>query len=155
MKKNLRSFFWILAAFLLFPEVSLAQISVGTRDWGFSIGGGGISAGGTNWGGSIGSVSGAGGMGSFSPVNPGLPSGSIMGIVYNLLMWLLAMMGILAILGFVLSGVFYLTAAGDGETIKKAKSIATNSAIGIIVGLSGYIITQAIFRMLSATGTAF
>ena len=156
MKKNPRSLFWILAAAALFPEISLAQISVGTNNWGFSIGDGGISAGGNGWGVSLGSGNGGGsGGGMFYLFNPGLPSGSIMAIVYNLLMWLLAMFGILGVLGFVLSGIFYLTAAGDGEQIKKAKSIMSNSILGIIVGLSGFILVQAIFRMLGANSTAF
>lgn len=93
--------------------------------------------------------------GTFLPINPGLPDpvGGVYGIIHNLLMWLLAMFGVLGVLGFVLSGIFYLTAAGDEGQIKKAKSIATNSIVGIIVGLSGVIIVQAIQRMLEARYT--
>jgi hypothetical protein len=141
MKKKLSSFFWLALGFLLAPSVSFAQLSVSLPGVNANVSGGGWNLG----------IGNSGLVGTFMPVNPGLPGASIIAIVGNLLMWLLSLFAILGILGFVLSGVFYLTSAGDDDQIKKAKKIMMNSIIGILVGLAGFVIMQAIFRMLNGT----
>ena len=85
----------------------------------------------------------------------GLPSGSIFGILSNLLNWLLAIFAILGIVGFVLSGILYLTAAGDEGQIDKAKEAMKYSIMGILVGLIGFVVMQAVYSMLSANTAAF
>lgn len=85
--------------------------------------------------------------------NPyGLPSGSIYNIVATIVGWLLAMFGLLGIFGFVVSGIMYLLAAGEEDMAKKAKKGLMYSIIGIIVGLSGYVIMQAVSGLLSGVG---
>jgi hypothetical protein len=85
--------------------------------------------------------------------NPfGLPEGSIFGIVSAIVNWLLALFGILGILGFIISGIMYLVSAGNDKMAEKAKAGLVYSIIGIIVGLSGFIIMQAINGLLSGMG---
>ena len=79
----------------------------------------------------------------------GLPSGSVFGIIANIVNWLLALFGILGILGFIVSGIMYLISAGDDDMVKRAKAGFKYSIIGIIVGLSGFFVMQAINGLLS------
>ena len=95
--------------------------------------------------GSNGSLSGGG----WALANPyGLPQGSILGIASNLLFWLLTIFAILGVIGFVIAGIIYLVSAGDETTIGRAKKAMVYSIVGIIVGLSGFLIMQAVAAML-------
>lgn len=76
--------------------------------------------------------------------NFGLPGGTLLGILQSLLMWLLAIFAILGIIAFVISGIMYLTAAGDASAAGKAKTNMQWAILGIIVGLSGFIILTAV-----------
>lgn len=83
----------------------------------------------------------------------GLPGGTLTSIIGNILSWLLAIFGIVGIIGFIIAGLMYLLAAGDEDTIKTAKSAMKYSIIGVIVGLAGYVAIQAIAAMLGASYT--
>lgn len=74
----------------------------------------------------------------------GLPGGSIMGIAVNILSWLLGLFGVIGILGFLISGIIYLTAAGDEDRMGYAKRAMQYSIIGVIVGLVGFVVIQAV-----------
>jgi len=143
MNRKIKKFFWMVVAFMMIsPFGTLAA------DWGINMDSSG------NWSvgvGSNGSGAGSGGFGGmFSKIGAyGLPAGSILGIMENFLFWLLAIFGIAGIVGFVISGILYLTAAGDSGQIDKAKTAMNYSIIGIIVGLSGFVIIQAVNSWLS------
>jgi len=84
----------------------------------------------------------------------GLASGSIYDIVENIMTWILGIVGFVAIIGFCIAGIMYLTAAGDEDRQKSAKSAMVYSIIGVIVALGGYVIWQAAQTMLGGgTGT--
>jgi hypothetical protein len=83
------------------------------------------------------------------------PSGGISAIATNVLNWLLAIFGIIAIVAFIISGIQYLTSAGDDKQIETAKRNMTWSIVGVLVGLSGLVVINAINSMLTATSTAF
>ncbi len=85
----------------------------------------------------------------------GLSSTSISGVVLSLLRWLLYIMGFLAIIAFVISAIFYLTAAGDDDKIEKAKTTMIYAIIGVIVGLMGLIIVNAINTWLGGQTAQF
>lgn len=80
-----------------------------------------------------------------------LPSSSIFNIVTGIFFWLLAIIGIVAMISFAISGVMYLTAAGNENQIERAKRTMTYSIIGVIVGLSGFVVLQAVMYMLSGS----
>lgn len=83
-------------------------------------------------------------------LNPyGLPEGSVLGIFQNILSWLLGIFAVLGIIGFVISGIFYLVSAGDEGMIDKAKAGMKWSIVGIIVGLSGWIIMTTVDMLLA------
>lgn len=73
-----------------------------------------------------------------------LPTGDVMDILGVFLEWLIALFMILGVLAFIVAGIIYITAVGDEGRIKTAKSIMTWAIIGLIVGLSGYIIVNTI-----------
>lgn len=74
----------------------------------------------------------------------GLPEGSIIGIITGVLNWILGILGILGIIGFAISGVMYLISTGDETMAKRAKNGMLYSIIGIVVGLAGVVLIQAI-----------
>ena len=80
----------------------------------------------------------------------GLPNQSIFDIITNILAWLLAILGIVGVIGFLIAGILYLTSAGDKDQIDRAKRAMTYSIIGIIVGLSGVVAIRFAQSLLSA-----
>ena len=80
-----------------------------------------------------------------------LPDASVYNIVSGTMDWLLAIFGFIAIIGFVISGIMYLTAAGDDGRIKTAKTAMTWSIVGVIVALVGYVVVTTVDSWLSAT----
>ncbi len=148
--------------FSLVAVIALAAPQLSSAAVCGSLGGSSSTYGGTSIGGSIGVSSSDtcppmggifGGFSQFGLSNPfGLPGGSVFGIVANIVNWLLALFGILGILGFIISGIMYLISAGDDDMAKKAKAGLKYSIIGIIVGLSGFIVLQAIAGLLSGVG---
>jgi len=84
-----------------------------------------------------------------------LPAGTITGIVTNLLDWLLILFGVFGILGFVISGIIYLVSTGDDTMITRAKTAMLWSIVGIIVGLAGYVIMQAVVTFLGGSDNTF
>ena len=90
-----------------------------------------------------------------NPTGTGLPEGSIMSIVKSIMNWLLILVGILGVIGFAIAGILYLTAAGDEDRIKTAKSAMMYSIIGVIVALLGLVILKAAAGMLGGSSTSF
>jgi hypothetical protein len=74
----------------------------------------------------------------------GLSGTSVFELLSTILNWLLSLVGILGVIGFVVSGVMYLTSVGDTKAIEKAKSIMLYSIIGVIAALVGLIVVYAL-----------
>lgn len=62
---------------------------------------------------------------------------------------------IFAMIAFVISGIQYLTSAGSTEQIEIAKRNAKYALLGVIVGLSGFVVFRAIISALSGSGFFF
>lgn len=77
-----------------------------------------------------------------------LPSASIEDIVSNIVMWILGLFGFIGVIGFVISGIMYLTAAGNAEQEKVAKKAMQMSIIGVVVGLVGLVVINAVDMLL-------
>ena len=80
--------------------------------------------------------------------NTNLPKSDVVDVLSNFLRWALEIFGILAVLAFIISGVIYLTAAGNTTQIEKAKKAMQWSIIGVVVGLGGAILVQTINDLL-------
>lgn len=79
-----------------------------------------------------------------------LPSAPIGDIIANLLDWLLAIIGGVAIIAFLISAIQYFLAGADEEMAKKAKSSMLYAIIGVIVALVGLVILRAADAFLNA-----
>jgi len=84
------------------------------------------------------------------PTGTGLSDKSVLDIISALIGWLLAIFGFIALIGFIISGLQYLTAAGDESQAETAKRNMQYSIIGIIVALSGFIVIKAVDTLLNA-----
>ncbi|NLC31535.1 MAG: hypothetical protein GX765_05805 [Candidatus Moranbacteria bacterium] len=84
-----------------------------------------------------------------------LPDGTIYEIIRSIMNWLLALVGIIGVIGFVIAGIIYLTAAGDSSKAETAKNAMTYSIIGVIVALMGFVIIQAVDAMLGGGTSTF
>ncbi len=89
------------------------------------------------------------------PKGTGLSGVSVEIIALDLMDWLLAIFGFIAIIAFIISGIQYLVSAGDEEILKTAKRNMTWSIVGVIVALSGWVIIMAIDQALSGSGGFF
>ncbi len=96
-----------------------------------------------------------GGRGTTNASNTGLGGGSIYNIISQTLAWLLGILGFIAVIGFVISGILYLTAAGNESQIEKAKNAMTYSIVGVIVALMGWVIVQAVQAWLGGASNSF
>lgn len=85
-----------------------------------------------------------------TPSGTGLPTSSVMGIISNIMYWLLAIVGIVGVIGFAIAGILYLTAAGDEGRIGQAKNAMMYSIIGVIVALAGLVALNFAKNMLGA-----
>lgn len=95
------------------------------------------------------------GAGVCIPTSSGLSSASVSYILETFMKWLLGILGFLGVIAFVISGIQYLTSAGDDDSISTAKRNMKYSIIGVVVALSGFIIIQAVTTALSGTSTLF
>ena len=75
------------------------------------------------------------------------------GLIMNIAEFLLSFLAILAVLMIIVSGVMYITSAGDKNQVDKAKSILLYAIIGLIIALFGYAIVYVIGRGLGASGS--
>lgn len=89
--------------------------------------------------------------------NPGgnLPSGTVFSIVSNFMTWILALVGIVGVIGFAIAGILYLTAAGDETRIGTAKTAMMYSIIGVIVAIAGVVALQFASGLLGGSSTSY
>lgn len=85
----------------------------------------------------------------------GTPTGTISGIIKTTMDYLLGILGFLGIIGFVIAGILYLTAAGDEDRMKMGKNAMVWSILGVIVALLGFVIIQAVTTWLNTGSTNF
>ncbi|MDD2766963.1 MAG: hypothetical protein PHH40_04390 [Candidatus Moranbacteria bacterium] len=82
-----------------------------------------------------------------------LSDNTVFDLVTNVMNWLLGLIGVLGVIAFVISGIMYLTAAGDEGQIEKAKSIMMYAIIGLVIALIGLIVVNAIGGITGTTTT--
>jgi hypothetical protein len=87
------------------------------------------------------------------PENTGLTNIKIAKILENVLNWLLGVIGIIALISFVISGGQYMLASGDDKLMENGKRNMLYSIIGMIVVLGSFVVIQAIDSMLSGSST--
>ena len=83
------------------------------------------------------------------PTGFGLPAGSVFGIVQAITNWILVILGLVGIIGFVIAGIIYLLSAGSDTGTQKAKSAMVACIMGVVVALAGLVIIQAVDTALT------
>jgi hypothetical protein len=66
----------------------------------------------------------------------------------NILDFLLSIIGVVAIIGLVISGFLYFFAAGDMRQIALAKKTTLGAITGIVIALGSYLLVKAIAAFL-------
>lgn len=97
---------------------------------------------------------------SLSYPHTGLPGeggsgGLVVRVITNLMQWLLLLLGAFCIIGFIVAGIVYLTSAGDQNRGEQGKRGMLYAIIGVIVGLSGFVILKAINTWLGGSSSNF
>lgn len=77
----------------------------------------------------------------------GLSTRDFYDVVYTILQYGLAILTILGVIGFVISGIVFITAGGAGKA-DDARKWLIYSIVGILVGLIGYIVIRLIQGLL-------
>lgn len=85
------------------------------------------------------------------PTDTGLAGSTVEQILTNLLKWILGILGVIAIISFIISGVQYLISYGNEDTMERAKRNMMYSIIGVTVALAAVVIIQAIDLALRAS----
>jgi hypothetical protein len=78
----------------------------------------------------------------------GLTSNSIGKILTDIMNWVLGILGVGAIISFVIAGILYLTAAGDESKTEKAKGMMTYAIVAVVVALVGYVVINTVAGLL-------
>lgn len=95
-------------------------------------------------------TAGTAGYGSTAP--------SLAEVVAGIINVLLGVVGLVFVVLFIYGGITWMTAMGNTETVKKAKSTLVNSLIGLIIVVAAYAIASyvvpALVTAVSGTGTA-
>lgn len=63
--------------------------------------------------------------------------------------WIFGLLGIVALIVFIIGGFYYLTAAGNPEKFKKGTDTLVYAVIGLIVSFSSYFILDFIVKNLA------
>lgn len=91
------------------------------------------------------------GGGGFDPYrgseDTNLPTNSFYTVLMNILTYGLVILTILAVIGFIISGIIFITAGGAGKA-DVARKWLIYSIIGVIVGLVGYIVIALISQLI-------
>jgi len=87
------------------------------------------------------------------PAGTGLPDPGgvdpVETVIYNVMDWLLRIIGVIAIIAFVISGMQYMLAAGDQNLMETGKRNMKWSIVGVIVALIGIVILNTVYNLLS------
>jgi len=110
-------------------------------------------SGGTNWDCDEGYEKMAGVCVPLSETVGGLSENEPGEVVVNVMNWLMAILGILAILMIVVAGMLYLTAAGDEKKTETAKNIIMYVVIGVAVALTAYTIVYTVEQLVNGGAT--
>ena len=88
----------------------------------------------------------------WNPDNPSaseLPDATMYEILEAIMSWLAMLLSILGVIGFLISGIVYITSAGNEERMELAKRGLIYSTIGLVVGLLGWVVVLTLDNLLT------
>lgn len=95
----------------------------------------------------FGTIDGAGTTYKSVSQTAGMTQQSFGQILVNIMYWLMMLLGIGAIISFVIAGILYLVAGGDEAKTDSAKKMMAYALVGVAVALVGYIAVQTIANL--------
>lgn len=89
------------------------------------------------------------------PTGTGLPEPSgrdpVNTVATTFMNWLLSILGVLAVIAFVISGIQYITSAGNQDSIETAKKNMKWSIVGVAVALISLTILNTIYNITTGS----
>ncbi len=82
----------------------------------------------------------------------GIQDDPVQNILLSITMFVTGLIGVVAVLMIVISGVMYMLSAGDSARVETAKKILTYSIIGLIIALLAWVIVSVVSRVTGAGG---
>ena len=79
-------------------------------------------------------------------------SGDLTYVVGSIISVALSVLGIVLLIFMLYGGFLWMTAGGDAEQVKKAKTIMINSVVGLIILLAAYAISAYVITILGTAG---
>lgn len=80
---------------------------------------------------------------------PVLPQADLIGIIFKSIQYILAFLGVVAVVVIIIGGFMWMTAAGNDEKVGKAKKIIMQGLIGLIIILLAYAIAAFVIARLT------
>lgn len=77
-------------------------------------------------------------------------STSATSLIGTIISAVLGLLGVLFLILTIYAGLLWMTAGGNTDNVKKAKSILLNSVIGLVIVLSSYAITATVIRYVGS-----
>lgn len=82
-----------------------------------------------------------------------LPSTQIQFVIVDIIRRVLTFLGLITVIMIIWGGYLWLTAGGNADQVKKAKSYLINASIGVAIVIMAFIITRAVITV--AIGTSY
>ena len=79
---------------------------------------------------------------------PILPGADLIGIIFKAIQFILAFLGVVALVVIIIGGFMWMTAGGNEEKVGKAKKTLIQGLIGLIIVLLAYAVAMFVIRLL-------
>jgi hypothetical protein len=88
-------------------------------------------------------------MGNTIVNTPVKPNADLIGIIFKAIQYLLAFLGVVAVVVILIGGFMWMTAGGNDEKVGKAKKILIQGLIGLIIILLAFAIATFVINRLN------
>lgn len=79
---------------------------------------------------------------------PVMAQADLIGIVFKTIQYILAFLGVVAVVVIIIGGFMWMTAAGNEEKVGKAKKVIIQGLIGLVIVLLAYAISAFVIARL-------
>jgi hypothetical protein len=93
-------------------------------------------------------------MGNTIENTPIKPEADLVGIIFRAIQYILAFLGVVAVVVILIGGFMWMTAGGNDEKVGKAKKILIQGLIGLVIVLLAFAIATFVIQRLNEFSTA-
>lgn len=87
---------------------------------------------------------------TFKTTGGGSAQGTFSSLIGNVLVWVMAIVGLIAFIYLIMQGVKYITSGGDAAKATEARNGIINAIIGIVVVVLAYVVVRFAFNLGNA-----